>query len=144
MFINVIVNRIKCFFDSIGWSKNQKRIKTNFEIGEYHFYVDMICGIPKTRYNDDGYLSHHHIEDHVQKLIESQITDMGIKYPHIDKYFNYISNVKDQKSFVSLKKGLEILISDLDGVTLFINKLEVKSKSDIRDEIINKVLKQFE
>ena len=135
----ILVNRIRCFFGSIGFFKKQRRIKTHFEIGEYHFYVDMICGVPKMYHGQP----HHSMpldlaEDYVKSAIERQIIKVEKSYPHLDNYFNYISEKDDQES---LKRGLEILISDLSGVIIYVNKLEVKSKADIRDEIINKVLR---
>ena len=129
----ILFNRFRCFFDSIGFFKKQTRIKTNFEVGDYQFYVDMICGVPKIEY-----LPEKSLEYRIKRMIDQQIDKLEKSYPNIDRYFNYISRDNDQKS---LKSGVEILISDLRGVTIFINKLEVKSKSDIRDEIISKVLK---
>lgn len=132
MFFILIKNYIIAWFESIGWYKKISRIKTTFEIGEYKIYIDMFSSHPRRKYDKENIISYYKYK-------------LEHEYSH-DRWkiiIDTMAPLKEPKYAKTLKDFIEtVVLTDIDpyGLRTFINKLEIKTKADIRDEKINKLL----
>lgn len=129
--MRIIYNYIRCWFWGIGSFNKITRIKHTLYIDEYQIYVDVIVSHPKSRL-------HHHKESIISYL-EHIVSQKSNNYKVIvDGLLRY----KDKIDHKSIKDFFEVCI--LSGIgndfNSYINKFEIKSLSDIRDEKISKLL----
>lgn len=129
--MKIIYNYIRAWFWGIGSFHKITRVKHTLYIGDYQIYVDAIMSHPKSK-----------IHNHKESLVKY------LEYFFEKKYSNYktiadgLLKFKDKIEHKSIKDFFEVCILSGIGDELhsYINKFEVKSLSDIRDEKISKLL----
>jgi len=136
MFFILIKNYIIAWFESIGWYKKISRIKHTFELGggsgEYKVYLDMYSSYPRNKYDKDSIVDYYNIK-------------LKHEYSHArwKLIIDTMAPSKEPKYRKTLRDFIEtVVLTDMDpyGLKTIINKIEIKTRADIRDEKINKLL----
>ena len=133
MFFIILKNYIKSWFESIGSSKNIRRVKHKFNVGGYFLYVDLFCSFPNSyKWNIIDIIFHY------ENTLILEDDKWNLK-TYLDVMIN--SNEADYKT---LQDFIEVVIlsniSSRFQIYTYINKLEIKSPSDIRNDKLNKLL----
>lgn len=147
MFSILVRNYIKSCLEQIGWNRKTKRFRHEFELGEYHIYIDGYCSfsVKSKMWNPSGIVKWKMddiISHYSETLIKQDISWNGFVKTALD----VIISCKESGDI----KGLKIMHGFLEscilssispyGVHTYINKVEVRSLSYIRNEKLNKLL----
>ena len=142
MFSILVRNYIKSCLEQIGWNRKTKRFRHEFELGEYHIYIDGYCSsknIPKL-WNPSGKGKMDIISYYSETLVKEDINWKGFLQTCLG--IMCAENVSPS-SFKSMQDFIELCILTTTspyGVHTYINKVEVRSLSYIRNEKLNKLL----
>jgi hypothetical protein len=126
MFLILFKNYIKAFFKSIIFSRKIKRLKNAFEVSGYNVYLDAICLIDKK--------AKINIVDFYSVTLRNLLM-----YNHQLKVLYELKN-KGVSGYNTMFKFIETVVLSDRRYHTYINKIEIKSISDIRNDKLNKLL----
>lgn len=128
MFFTLVKNYIKAWFGKIGWSKRISRIKHTFYFDDHQIYLDAYCAIPK---------------NHRSSIIKYYDYKIEQKYQDWKTFIDVMIRHLDEIDLKTMKDFMEVVIlTDVYpyGLSTYINKIEIKTIADIRNDKINKLL----
>lgn len=134
MFLTLIKNYIKAVFALER--RRTRRVRYEFELHGYLIYLDMFCSMPREHKNIDliGYYN--------------LILDLKDKEWNLKQYVGVMVSCRekcDLEGYKTIQDFMEyVVLSDpltRKSTLTYINKMNVKSLSDIRNDKLTKLLK---
>lgn len=134
MNLVLVKNYIRAFMPGAlmfthGWPHRIKRINYTFLAHGYHINIDMICVFDRK------------VSNIIDVLNESLVTK-GDQW-QLKAYLGVIASCRDNgdtNGYKIIQDFIEYVIMTSDTVRVYINKLDIKSAMDIRDDKLNKLL----
>lgn len=139
MFLTLVKNYIKSVFSME--LRRTRRVRHEFELHGYLIYLDLFCSMKREHKNID-LISYYNL-----------VLDMKDKEWNLKQYINVIISCRDKNDldgYKTIQDFMEyVILSDpltrkssiIPGTLTYINKMVVKSLSDIRNDKLNKLLK---
>lgn len=139
MFLTLIKNYIKAVFALE--KRRTRRIKHEFELHGYLIYLDVFCSM-KREYKDVDLISYYNLILDVKDKEWNLKQYIGVMVSCRDKGdLDGYKTIKDFMEYVVLSDPLTRKVSIIPGTYTYINKMVVKSLSDIRNDKLTKLLK---
>jgi len=136
MFFTLVKNYIKAFFGSIGWSKKIYRVKHTFYFDDHQIELDAYCAFPKSAKNPTNRKFYPNIIKYYEYKIEQEYDKWKVSIDAMIRHIDELDN-KTIRDFMEV-----VILTDINAydISTYINKISIKTRADIRDEKINKLL----
>jgi hypothetical protein len=140
MFLTLVKNYTKAFFDSIGWGRRIKRVKHEFNLHGHTIYLDVFCAIDKHEF---GFASSSKNINNIIGYYNKTLTKKDREW-NLKQYLGVMVRCKykgDLDGYKTIQDFIEMcILSEIGGTHTYINKMVVKSLADIRNDKLNKLL----
>lgn len=138
MFITLVRNYIRALWWSIGHSKTIRRFKYQFELNGFYADIDLLCSFNKNNTNTKDLTT---IISFYDKTISKRDKEWNLK-TYLDVMIRSKSkgDISGYKTIQDFIEGIVLSEFDSAGVQTYINKMVVKSLSDLRNEKLSKLL----